>query len=459
MDPSIFKAYDIRGLYPQELDSDAAARIGRGFGLFLEPFAQPDGGRPRVVVGRDMRESGVALRSALVSSLLQRGYDVVDIGRVATPMLYYAVTTLGALGGAMITASHNPGGYNGFKLCRESAIPIGIETGLREIRAVAEGTAGPDDGARERGVCEERSIAAGYFDVLLEMFPARPALKVVIDAGNGIAGEAVDGLLERLPLDVTRLYFEPDGSFPNHEANPIQIENLTDLCRAVKERDADLGVAFDGDGDRAVFVDEQGVPVPADLTAGLFAGAVLRGGLVGASDGARVVYDLRSSRAVIEEIEREGGRPIRSRVGHSFIKQIMREKGACFGGELSGHYYFRFPTGHIADDGAAAVMLMLQLLHASGRPLSSLWAPLRRYAQSGEINRRVADPAGVARRVRERFSDGRADDLDGLTIQYDDWWFNLRLSNTEPLLRLNVEADTAGLLAERRDRLIELMEG
>jgi phosphomannomutase len=281
---------------------------------------------------------------------------------------------------------------------------------------------------------------------------------VAIDCGNGIAGEAIEGLLARLPLDVTRLYFEPDGSFPNHEANPIVLENLVDLQEAVRSSGADLGVAFDGDGDRAVFVDERAEPVPADLMTALLSSFVLDRGLLGASSTSPIVYDLRSSRVVPETVRAAGGEPVRCRVGHAFMKERMRGNGAPFGGELSGHYYFRFPAGYIADDGAAAMLLLLHLLGQAERPLSELWMPLQRYAQSGEVNRTVADVAETLARVRGVFADGEADELDGLTVAFPDWWFNLRPSNTEPLLRLNVEAGSPEEMAERRDHILGVIE-
>lgn len=449
MDPAIFKAYDIRGVYPDAIDGDAARAIGRALARFL--------GRGAVAVGRDMRESGLVLRGELVTGLRAEGCDVVDVGRCSTPALYYATAVLGAAGGVMITASHNPGRYNGFKVCRERAIPVGGETGLLELRDLARALEAEPLGPT-RGGLREASVWQGYHESLLELFPARPRLRVAIDAGNGIAGEAVEGLLSRLPLDVRRLYFEPDGSFPNHEADPLKPENLVDLQRAVREEGADLGVAFDGDGDRAVFVDETGAALPADLVTALFTGVLFGDRLLGAGPGAKVVYDLRSSRVVPEAIRARGGLGVRTRVGHAFMKQRMRESDACFGGELSGHYYFRFPAGYVADDGAAALLLMLESLGRTGRPLSELWRPLRRYAQSGEVNREVDDVPGALERLRKAFPDGEADELDGLTVQYPEWWFNVRPSNTEPLLRLNVEAETEEQMVERRDQLVALIE-
>ncbi len=450
MDPAIFKAYDIRGIYPDALDGPAARAIGRAFARHL-------GGGP-VVIGRDMRESGRALREEAIAGLRGEGAEVIDVGRVSTPMLYFATTRLGARGGAMITASHNPGAYNGFKLCRERAIPIGIESGLREIRELARALESAPVPA-PRATLREVSVAADYRAHLLGLFRARPPLRVVIDAGNGIAGEAIDPLLRELPLATTRLYFEPDGSFPNHEADPLKAENLRDLVREVRRQRADLGVAFDGDGDRAVFVSEAGEPLAADLATALFARTLFGAGLLGAGRGTSVVYDLRSSQVVPETIAALGGTPVRSRVGHAFMKHVMREADAAFGGELSGHYYFRFPEGYVADDAAAAFLLMLEVLGRERRPLSELARPLARYAQSGEVNRRVADVAATLARVRAAFPGAFADELDGLTMRFEDWWFNLRPSNTEPLLRLNVEAGTEPAMAKQRDAILAVIGG
>jgi phosphomannomutase len=471
MNRGIFKAYDIRGVYPDELDASAARAVGRALARFLRerrdggpgaaaaPASQPRGAPPAatpnaVVVGRDMRESGVVLREALIEGLRAERADVIDVGRVSSPMLYYAVDALGAQGGAMITASHNPGEYNGLKICRESAIPIGIESGLSEIRDLAMELEHEPPSAAPRGFVREESIQDRYRAALLELLQPRSRRRVVIDAGNGIAGEAIEPLLEQLPLDVTRLYFEPDGRFPNHEANPIKLENLEDVRREVSSQGADLGVAFDGDGDRAVFVDERGEPLPADLTTVLFIRTLVEQRLLGVGPGSTLAYDLRSSQVVPEEIHELGAVPLRSRVGHAFIKLAMRESGAVFGGELSGHYYFRFPSGYVADDGAAAFLLMLRVLECADRPLSELWTPLRRYAQSGELSQPVADPDAAIRRVKAAYADGECDELDGLTVCYADWWFNLRPSNTEPLLRLNVEAATRDEVLRRSEELL-----
>jgi phosphomannomutase len=446
--PAIFKAYDIRGLYPEQLDAVASLAIGRAVGVFL--------GSGSVVVGMDMRASGIELRQAVVDGLRAEGLEVIDIGRVATPMVYFATAALGATGGVMITASHNPAEYNGMKLCGREAVPIGIETGLARIRDLALGFAGAA-APQPRAALRREDVRARYYRSLLDAFPRRPALRLAIDAGNGIAGEAIAGLIDQLPLRTERLYFEPDGTFPNHEADPLKAENLVDLQREVRRGGADLGLALDGDGDRAVFVDEQGEAIPADLMTALLADVVLEQRLLGAGAGAHVVHDLRSSRSVGEAIRARGATPVRSRVGHAFMKARMRECGGCFGGELSGHYYFRFPAGYVADDAAAALMLLLQAIDLRKRPLSELWRPFRRYAQSGEINSKVADVAAALARVRSAFSGGRSDELDGLTVEYPDWWFNLRPSNTEPLLRLNVEAPDRAQLDAHCEHILALI--
>jgi len=448
MDPAIFKAYDIRGIHPDQIDAASALAIGRALATFLDEGP--------VIVGRDMRESGIELREGLLAGLRGEGRDVIDIGRVATPTVYFATADLGGAGGAMITASHNPGAYNGLKLCGREAVPIGIETGLGRIRDLAlslHGLPAPE----ARGGVREEDVTGRYFDSLLDTFPGVPQLRVVIDCGNGIMGEAIEGLLERLPLEFVRLYFEPDGSFPNHEANPLLLENLADLRAAVRETGADLGIAFDGDGDRAVFVDERADPVPADLMTAFLARFVLERGLLDSAACGRVVYDLRSSRVVPETVREAGGEPVRCRVGHAFMKTRMRANGARFGGELSGHYYFRFPGGYVADDGAAAMMLVLQALGEQGQPLSQVWRPYLRYCQSGEVNSRVDDVDEAIARVRRSFPEGESDELDGLTVSFPDWWFNLRPSNTGPLLRLNVEAASEEEMEEHRDRILAVI--
>jgi phosphomannomutase len=440
---TLFKAYDIRGVVPGELGPQDARRIGRAAARFF--------GGSAVAVGRDARTHSPALRDALVTGLTEAGADVVDLGLVATPMLYFAVDHLGLGAGIMVTASHNPAEYNGFKVCGAHAVPIGEASGLREIERLAR-----DDGplAERPGSLVERDVRAAYVDHLLRLVPGRPALHVAIDCGNGMAAVGLEPLLERLPLRTERLYFEPDGRFPNHPADPLRAENLRDLQRAVERSGADFGVAFDGDADRAIFVDDRAEPVSADLVTALLARSQLR-----RHPGARVLFDLRSSRATAEAIRASGGVAEMCRVGHSFVKAQMRESGAVFAGELSGHFYFRFSDTLVADDGCAALMALLDVLAEERLPLSKLIAPLRRYAASGEISRRVRDPEALLAAIEsEHRAEARISHLDGLLVEYPDWWFNLRPSNTEPVLRLNLEARDPAQMVRERDRLVDRME-
>ena len=442
---ALFKAYDIRGVVPDELDHQKAYAIGRAIGAWLE--------QGPVAVGRDARTHSPELTAALVEGLRDEGLDVQDLGLVATPMLYFAVGSLGSNAGVMVTASHNPGEYNGFKICRAKAVPVGEASGLKEIEALVEARREAPR-AETRGGLSTHDVVADYTAHALSVGEHRPALKVAIDCGNGMASVGLRPILEALPLDVVELYFEPDGSFPNHEADPLKVENLADVAEAVKREGADLGVAFDGDGDRAVFVDENGDPVSADLATALIARRLLA-----RAPGARVLYDLRSSRVVAEEVERAGGVAGMCRVGHSFVKAQMREEGAIFAGELSGHLYFRFSEDLIADDGTAALVAMLDVLGAEGRPLSELVDPLRCYAASGEINRRVADTNHVIETIAGEHADApEVSRLDGLLVRYPTWWFNIRASNTEPVLRLNLEADGEDEMKARRDEILGRIE-
>ena len=441
---SIFKAYDVRGVVPDQLGAADAHRLGRAVARHF--------GARRLVVGRDARRSSPELADALLRGIAEEGVDVVDIGLVATPMLYFAVEALGCDGGVMITASHNPAQYNGFKICREHAIPVGEASGLREIEKLAAGIAGEPVAAR-RGALRQEDITQRYVEHALAVGEQRPALRVAIDCGNGMAAVGLEPLLRRLPLEVERLYFEPDCTFPNHPADPLHVENLADLRRAVLRTGADFGVAFDGDADRAIFVDEHGEPVPCDLVTGVLARSQLR-----RAPGGRVLFDLRSSWATAEEIRAAGGVAEMCRVGHSFVKAAMREKGALFAGELSGHFYFRFSDDLVADDGIAALVAMLDVLGREGKKLSALIAPLRRYFASGEVSRRVNDPQGIlAALAREHSAAPELSHMDGLLVRYDDWWFNMRPSNTEPLLRLNVEAKSEQRMSSERDRLLAKM--
>ena len=442
---ALFKAYDIRGTVPDELNPETAYAIGRATAYFI--------GADCLAVGRDARAHSPALTDALIRGINDEGVQVYDLGLVATPMLYYAVGALKTGGGVMVTASHNPAEYNGFKICRELAIPIGEDSGLREIETLCEARVNQAV-SEERGTVATHDIREGYVDHALSVGEARGAFKVAMDCGNGMASVALEPLLKRLELDVEPLYFEPDGTFPNHEADPLKAENLVDVSEAVKRVGADFGVAFDGDGDRAVFVDENGRSIASDLMTGVMARRQLAhrpGGLV--------LYDLRSSRAVAEEVEKAGGVAELCRVGHSFVKAQMRETGAIFAGELSGHTYFRFPNGLVADDAIAALVALLDVLAVEQKPLSEIVDPLRRYHASGEINRRVADTDAVIGAIEgEHAGAPEISKLDGLLVRYDDWWFNLRPSNTEPVLRLNLEADTEDKMVEERDRMLARIE-
>jgi len=443
----LFKAYDIRGVVPDELDAQMAWRIGRATARFL--------GAESLVLGRDARRSSPELFAAATRGVREEGVRVLDLGLVSTPMLYFGVDRLEAGGGLMLTASHNPSQYNGFKICREHAIPVGQETGLVDIEGIARGLA-PDEAPRaDLGAIERCDVRDAYVEHVLAVGGGRPPLRVAIDCGNGMASVGLESLIERLGIQAERLYFEPDCTFPNHEADPLKLENLRDVSDAVRRTAADFGVAFDGDGDRAVFVDEAGEPIAADLVTALLARHQLRH-----HPGGRVLYDLRSSRVTAEEIEAAGGVSEMCRVGHSFVKARMREVGAIFAGELSGHMYFRFSDRLVADDGTAALVALLDVLASEGRPLSALIAPLRRYAASGEINRRVSDIQGVLRAIESEHADApEISHLDGLLVRYPEWWFNLRPSNTEPVLRLNLEADTQGEMEARRDALLERVGG
>lgn len=439
---AVFKAYDIRGTVPDQLNAGLAHAVGRATARFI--------GAARLVVGRDARAHSPELCEALIRGIADEGVAVDDIGLVATPMLYYAVSSLEAGGGIMVTASHNPAEYNGFKICRERAIPIGEASGLRDIEALVDAGCAEEAPAAVRGEVTRHDISSGYGKHALAVGGGCPELSVAIDCGNGMAGVALEPVLASLPLRVERLYFEPDGTFPNHEADPLKVENLAEVSAAVKRVGADFGVAFDGDGDRAVFVDEAGRPIASDLMTGVMARHQLAhhpGGLV--------LYDLRSSRAVAEEIERAGGVAEMCRVGHSFVKAQMRDSGAIFAGELSGHTYFRFDSDLYADDGIAAFVALLDVLAAEERPLSEIVDPLRRYSQSGEINSRVADTAAVIDQIEADHAGAPfVSRLDGLLVRYDDWWFNVRPSNTEPVLRLNLEAGTEEQMTAERDRLL-----
>lgn len=429
----IFKAYDIRGVYPDDFDEEAARRIGWAFARFTEA--------DRIVMGRDMRTSSPSLSAAFTQGARSHGCTVVDLGEVSTDALYFASGRF-EIPGAMFTASHNPGRYNGLKVCKAGAAPIGGDSGLAEIRELAASTEALSDDVT--GGLEEMDILGAYADHCRSFVDtqALAPLKVAIDAGNGMAGKTVPLVFGPLPFEVVPLFFELDGTFPNHPANPIEPENLAALQRAVLDNGCDVGIAFDGDADRMFLVDEKTRLVQGSTTTALVAERLLK-----KNPGESILYNLICSWTVPEVVKENGGIPIRTRVGHSFIKEIMAETGAIFGGEHSGHYYFR--DNFRADSGMIAALLVLEALSESGEPLSQMIQTYHRYAASGEINSEVTDQQGAIERLAGYFSPGRQDRVDGLTVQFEDWWFNCRASNTEPLLRLNLEARTQELMEEK----------
>ncbi len=454
---SIVKAYDIRGVVDEQLDAATVRAVGAAFARLVGDAAEPLLGSSReapsaVVIGHDMRESSPGLAAVFADGVTDQGLDVVMIGLASTDMLYVASGSL-QLPGAMFTASHNPARYNGIKLCRAGASPVGQDTGLTEIKIRVE--AGVPEGPGGGTVTQRSMLAdyAAYLRGLVDLSGGRP-LKVVVDAGNGMAGYTVPAVLADAPVDLVPMYFELDGSFPNHEANPIDPANLVDLRKEVVAAGADLGIAFDGDADRCFFVDERGDPVtPSAVTALVAVRELVK------DPGGTIIHNLITSLAVPEIVTEHGGHPVRTRVGHSFIKQRMAETGAVFGGEHSAHYYFR--DFWRADSGMLAALHVLAALGEQDRPLSGLMAQYSRYAASGEINSTVHDQAGRTAAVREAFAgrDGvQIDELDGLTVALPDRsWFNLRPSNTEPLLRLNVEAPDSEAVAALRDEVLALV--
>ena len=440
--PGVFKAYDVRGLYGSDLDEEGAYAIGRAYVEHFEPRS--------IAVGRDMRVSAPTMAAAVMDGAADGGADVRDLGLVGTEMVYYAVGELGLEGGICVTASHNPKQYTGMKIVRRGALPVGGDSGLAEIRARAEAGFGE---VEHRGAVRSENVWPSFVSKVLSFVDVdaiRP-LRVVVDAANGMAGAMLPPVLERLPqLDVIRCYFEPDGSFPNHEPNPLLPENREFIVAKVVEEGADLGVAYDGDADRCFFVDDTGEFVPGDFATALLAEAVLA-----KSPGEKVIYDVRASRAVPETIERAGGTPLVNRVGHAFIKQRMRADDAVFAGEVSAHYYFRDFSQ--ADTGVVPFLVMLELISQSGTKLSELLRPYReRFFLTGEINTPVADVPLKLQELKERYAaeGGRVSHLDGISIDFDDWHFNVRPSNTEPLLRLNLEALSEALMTEKRDEVL-----
>ncbi len=444
---SLFKAYDIRGVYPDELDADVAFSVGRALVGYLQPS--------EVAVGRDMRTSGEVLAAALIDGIRDQGADVVDLGLVSTDALYFAVGKFGYAAGVMITASHNPPQYNGFKICREDARALSLEDGIGQIRdlVVTGKISDPPNG--RRGDLTTKDVLPAYVDQAISLVDAASIkpFKIVVDSGNGMAGKTMPLLFDQLPCELVPLFFELDGTFPNHLANPIDPANMVDLQKAVIEHKADLGVAFDGDADRMFLVDERGELIGGDITTAMVAIPILE-----REPGSAICYNLICSRSVPETITAHGGRPVRTPVGHSLIKKIMREEDAVFGGEHSGHYYFR--DNWYADSGLFAMLNVLQLMSKSGEPLSSVAAPIETRSRSGEINLQIEDKPAAIERVKRYFEDAGAsiDEFDGLTVEMPDRWLNIRASNTEPLLRVNVEGDTPAGMAALRDEALDVIQ-
>jgi len=450
LDPKVFKAYDVRGLYPSELDEEGGYAIARAFVEQFEPKS--------IVVGRDMRLSSPAMAAAVIRGATEGGSEVKDIGMVGTEMLYFAVGELGLDGGITVTASHNPKDYNGMKIVRRGALPVGGDSGLLEIRDRALGLSGqaPPGQPGQTPMAEKVDIYPAFVDKVLSFIDpsAVKPLRVVIDAANGMAGAMLPPILERLPIDAVRCFFEPDGTFPNHEPNPLLPENREFIMGKVLEEKADLGIAFDGDADRCFFVDDTGEFVPGDFVTALLAESILE-----REPGAKIIYDVRASWAVRDTIERAGGIPLMNRVGHAFIKLRMREEGALFAGEVSGHYYFR--DFNQADSGTIPALLMLELVSKRDKRLCELLRPYReRYFLTGELNMPVEDIALKLQELKEHFAgQGEISHLDGISVTAADWHMNVRPSNTEPLLRLNLEALDPELMERKRDEVLAVING
>jgi phosphomannomutase len=447
LDAKVFKAYDVRGIYPSELDEDGAYAIGRAFVEVFKP--------KRIAVGHDMRVSSPSMAEAVIRGASEAGADVLDLGLVGTEMLYFAVGELGLDGGVAVTASHNPKDYTGMKIVRSGALPVGGESGLLEIRDRALSFSDTPRGLTP-GQVQPYDIWEQFVERVLSFIDpdAVKPLKVVVDAANGMAGVMLPPVLERLPqVETVRCYFEPDGTFPNHAPNPLLPENREFIVRKTLDERADFGVAFDGDADRCFFVDDSGEFVPGDFVTALFAELVLE-----KEPGAKIIYDVRASWAVPEMIERAGGIPLMNRVGHAFIKHRMREEHAAFGGEVSGHYYFRDISQ--ADSGVIPFLLMLELLSKRGQKLSEILRPFREtYFITGELNTPVPDVDAKLQELEERFGkEGRVSHLDGVSIDAEDWHMNVRPSNTEPLLRLNLEARSKELMERKRDEVLEVIQ-
>lgn len=447
IDPAVFKAYDVRGLYPSEITETLFHQLGRAFAAYLGPG--------RYAVARDMRVSSPALAAAFIDGARLQGATLYDYGLVGTDQMYFAVAADGLDGGAQITASHNPGEYNGCKMVRREAFPLSGEAGIKEMKEMILGGTLPPPSA-VRGTVEPREIMDRYVSHVLsfvDLDAIRP-FRVVLDAGSGVAGIVAPRLFDRLPCQATRLCFEVDGTFPNHEANPLIEENRRDIVERVVAEGADAGIAWDGDADRCFFIDGRGEFIAGDFITALLAEAFLL-----KHPGSTIIYDVRASHAVKDVVARLGGRALMNRVGHAFIKARMREENAIFGGEVTGHYYFR--DNFFADNGFIPALLILELMSKKGQSLRDLLAPLReRYFISGEINTKVAGMDVVGEKlalVARRYAHGHVYHLDGVSVEFDDWHFNVRPSNTEPLLRLNLEGKTPEIMERRRDEVLALI--
>jgi phosphomannomutase len=443
MDPAIFKAYDIRGIYPDQLDEEAAWKIGYATARFLRSllrgYQRGQANAQSLCVGRDMRTHSESVEQALIEGMNATGTNVIDIGMIDTPQMYFAINHLGTCGGVQVTASHNPAKYNGFKISGLKAAPIGADTGLKDIEHIA--TALPHTKSKTKKSVQNLDLTEEYKNHVLKFIdPAIKNLKIAVDASNGMAGKMVPGVFSDLPIEILPINFEHTGEFV-HEPDPLVEKNLADVKRAVRQESCDFGICFDGDADRMMMVDQNGKNISCDLLTALMVPYFLK-----VNPTATVVYDLRSSWVVAEEIIKYGGTPRRERVGHSFMKKAMRDSRAAFGGELSGHFYYR--DNYCTDSAAITLVHVLNIVSETTLPISQLVQPLRRYYQSGEINFKVEDKQQKMDELARRYRDAKVDYLDGVTVQYKDFWFNCRPSNTEPLLRLNVEAKTKELLDE-----------
>lgn len=435
----VFKSYDIRGTYPDQIDAALARKIGVALGVYFSQLDRNKGKGPlTLVVGRDMRTMAPEIAGAFIEGLTTAGHHVRDLGMVTTPCQYFAIQHLGADGGIMVTASHNPPQYIGFKVSRELAIPISYDSGLKDVEAMLDQPAPKVT----PGTVQSFDADQLYLDFLVGLGKNLRPIKIAADASNGMAGKYLQTLFDRLPCELVGLYLDPDGTFPNHEADPLKPENLKDLQALVRKTGAAIGFCYDGDADRVAIVDETGETVGCDLITALMAQSLLKD-----HPGGIVTYDLRSSRAVKDAVASAGGKPVRSRVGHAHVKQQMREIGALSGGELSGHYYFQLKDKETfyADSALVATMRLLNILSASDQPVSKLLAPMKTYFHSGEINFKVADKDAAIAEISSTFADAQQDRLDGITVEYADWWCNVRPSNTEPLLRLTLEGNTPEL--------------